>query len=268
MTKKYLYIVFAIALSLLTGCGGSSTEEFNNSLQYGDIPECLKPICEESMSKVLVQTPTDANFAAGPTYPVTGDSRTTWWSDVEGSIQESVDRDTAIQLLVGMNSGLTRKIHVPLNYAMQNSGPRFTAGFAGGVYWEQTSVTSAGFLQFAVPPLPVGAKISSVKARWGNNFQTVAATSIGTPPTIALTKSRIAVGTTFVSGVGDPVTIGTQADTTAVLASYKALHDITLSVSETVSEDAVYAVQFTGEDGANESTGGVLAGIILTISLP
>jgi hypothetical protein len=253
-------LLLLVALSLV-GCRGESTTYITEGA-----PSCVRSICEVTMSTTLTGVPADADFSTGLVRPDSGEDPSVWSLVLDNDLQKAEDRFQALQRLGGLNSGVTRLVAVPLWPSLQNSSTRFTSGVAGGVYWEQTSVASAGFLQFVVPPLPVGAVITQVIARWGNNFNTTL--PIGTPPAVALTKSRIAVGTTFLSGIGDPVTIGTQADTTAVVATYKALHDITLSVNETVSADAVYSVNFTGEDGANESTGGVLAGILLTIGLP
>jgi hypothetical protein len=220
------------------------------------------------MSTTLTETASDADFGTGLLVPQPGVDQT---SDAvvilkDNSLQQLADRSQAIQKLSGLNGVLTRTVHVPLNVALQNSSSRFTSGLASGIYWEQTSVASVGALEFAIPPLPVGAKITQVIARWGNDFNTTLA--IGTPPAISLRKSGIATGVTFVSGIGNPTTIGTQSDTTAVVATYKALHNITLSVAETISADAVYIVRFTGETGSNSVTGGILAGVLLTVALP
>jgi hypothetical protein len=249
-----------LALSLV-GCRGESTTCITEGA-----PSCVRSICEVTMSTTLTGVPADADFVTGLVRPDSGEDPPVWSLVLDNDLQQAEDRFQALQKLGGLNAGVTRLIHVPLWPSLQNSSTRFTSGVAGGVYWEQTSVASAGLLQFAVPPLPIGVAIKAVTARWGNDF--TSALAIGTPPTINLTKSRIAVGTAFVSGIGDPVTIGSQADTTAVLATYQGLHDITLVVNETVSVDAVYSVHFTGEDGANETTGGILAGIILTVGLP
>lgn len=250
-------LLFALALA---GCRAESVSHISADAS------CVRAICESTMSTVITETAANADFGTGLTRPDNGEDPSVWSLVLEQMEQELGDRTQALQKLGGLNGSLTRTIHVPLGTSIQNSSSRFTAGIASGIYWNQSSVASAGFLQFAVPPLPVGTKITQVIARWGNSG--TAALAIGTPPVIGLYKSTITAGVTFINGVGNGSTVGTQADTTAVLATYQALHNITLTLTETVSADAVYSVAFAGETGANSSTTGVLAGILLTVALP
>ena len=210
------------------------------------------------MSTVITESAGNANFGTGLTVPATGDPGSTWWNVYLAGKQQLADRTQWLKTWLPTSPIIKIPIHVPFF----NTSSRFTS-YIG--YHIQTSVASVGGLQFELPPLPAGRKIQAVTARWGN--PSTANIAIGTKPKITLLRSSaMSVGV-------DPSTIASStvtsaSDTTAVLATYQALHDFgPTGVAHTISDDYIYTLLFEGETGANSVGGGYLTSIYLTLGI-
>ncbi len=223
------------------------------------------------MPTALTENAPDADFATGLAVPANGDDSVDWFPLLIAGAQQICDRSQALAKLAGaaMSGGVaTRKVMVPLasGDALGNSSSQFTFVFSSGAhYWQQTAVASAGKITFEVPQLPIGAKITGAYAWWANNNNTTL--PVTTMPTLTLEKNVYSAGSGADPGA-ENTTVATQADTTAVVATYKLMHKIAITgLSEVVAEDVVYRVGFSGEDGTNETTGGNLAAIYITLGV-
>lgn len=136
-------------------------------------------------------------------------------------------------------------------------GTRFVfASETSGLTWRQDDVTSVGELWFQLRELPIGRKITSVVAYWLNKNNTTLA--VGTMPKVGLYKKSIAAGDGWAAA---KTLVAEQADTTAVVATYKLVHTITIAaLTETIDLDEELYVKFEGETGTNATTGGNLVG--------
>ncbi len=183
------------------------------------------------------------------------------------SAQDLADRTIALATLMGFN-GTVRNLPIALNPVI-NLSSRFAQGATPCIDYNQTSVTDGGTLRFLVPTLPIGAKILGVSAYWGNQNTTNVA--IGTMPRLQLYRRVNTIGVAFINAIGNgtEATIGTVTDTTAVLATYKLIHAISITgLAQVVGADDEYAIDFRGETGANSTTGGTLIGLRMTVGLP
>lgn len=199
--------------------------------------------------------------------PVIDDGDTCSNAEHAATAQAHANRAKSLATLIGFD-GTVRSLPIPLN-PVYNASVRFTIGLTPCIDWNQTSVADGGTLRFLVPTLPVGAKILGVTAYWGNQSTTNVA--IGQMPRLQLYKRVNTVGSAFTPNIGNgtEVTLGSQTDPTAVLATYKLIHKIEITgLSTVVALDDEYAIDFRGETGANSTTGGVLAGIRLHVGLP
>lgn len=174
---------------------------------------------------------------------------------------------TATSRVVRGNRGVSRTIGIPLK-AFSGIGSIFTEETNATIpHILQTAVTGPGDLRFLVPAglIPIGAKITKVAAIWGNQSNTTL--PVGTMPRVQFHRRLNTIGSAFTNGVGNgtETQVGTFTDNTAVVATYKLLHEIAITgLSEIVQAGAVYSVHFRGEDGANEQAGGCLVGIDIT----
>jgi hypothetical protein len=174
---------------------------------------------------------------------------------------------TATSRVVRGNRGVSRTIGIPLK-PFSGIGAVFTEEINATIpHILQNAVTSAGDLRFQVPAglVPVGCRITKVAAIWGN--QNNATLPVGTMPRVQFHRRLNTIGSAFINGVGNgtETQVGTFTDNTAVVATYKLLHEIAITgLSEIVVADAEYSVHFRGEDGANEQAGGTLVGIRIT----
>jgi len=98
-------------------------------------------------------------------------------------------------------------------------------------------------------------------AYWQNSANV--ALPVGTMPTLILQKVDLSTG---IAAPND-VAVASQADTTAVVATYQAMHKITLSCSETILQDTKYYIEFDGETGANSVIGGRLWDLRVTMGI-
>lgn len=219
------------------------------------------------MSHALTETAANADFATGISMPDNGidsfqDAVDIW----ETAMQEHSDRLQALAKLAGLITGTQRKVYVPIAKELNNASTRFTYVFSSGApYWQQSDVGSVGGLTFEVPTLPIGAKITGAYAWWANNNNTTL--PVGTMPTLTLKKIVFSAGAAADPGSLD-ATVASQADTTAVVATYKLQHKIEITgLSEVVTEDTSYQLLFAGEDGANEQTGGNLGGLWVVLGV-
>jgi hypothetical protein len=220
------------------------------------------------MTTALIENPANADFNTGLSVPVNGEAFLAACDAVVAAFQEGADRAQALAKLLGltMSGGIaTRKILVPLAKELRNSSSVFTyVASSGAHYWQQSSV-GVGGLQFDVPQLPIGAKITGAYAWWANASNTTL--PVTTMPALALEKNIYSVGAGADPG-GYNSTVASQADTTAVVGTYQLMHKIAITgLSEVVAEDVVYRVLFTGENSTNATTGGNLAAIFLTLSV-
>lgn len=220
------------------------------------------------MSSALTETATNADFGTGLIAPDVGADFTTECNTTRSAFQEIVDRSQALRLLSGvvMASGLaTKKVMVPIGYALRNAGEFTYVSSSGAHYYQQTSVAGVGNLQFEVPQLPIGSKITGAYAWWANPNNV--ALAVGTMPALALTKNVYSVGAGASPGTYDAA-VASASDATAVVGTYQLMHKVAITgLSEVVAEDVVYRVGFTGETGANATTGGNLAAIFVTLSV-
>lgn len=203
------------------------------------------------MTRVLTEVAANADFTTGLICPVPGEAGTQWWAEYEGMFQELADRT---QWMKGWLA--TSPIVVAPLTAVSNLNSRFTLGTDGNRY-SQTSIASAGGLNFLLPPLPLGRKILRVVARWQNGGA-ASLPSGSARASITLFKVSTAVGSDF-DGASN-VTVNSGFDGAASLAEYKLMHEVTATVSETVDSDHIYFVTFKGE---TVQTGGTLAMIYL-----
>ncbi len=181
--------------------------------------------------------------------------------------QANANRAKSLATLIGFD-GTVRSLPIPLA-PVYNASTRFTQGLTPCIDWNQTSVADGGTLRFLVPTLPVGSKILGASAYWGNQNTTNVA--IGTMPRLQLQKRVNTVGVAFVNAVGNgtELTVGTATDATAVLATYKLIHLISITgLAVVIGEHDEYALDFRGETGANSTTGGTLIGLRLQVGLP
>lgn len=222
------------------------------------------------MASPLTENAANANFAVGLSAPDVGVDFTQECNTFRtATLQQLADRSQAVAKLGGvvMAGGVvTSKILVPIAVALRNTGPNFTYVFSSGAhYWQQSSVSGAGAIDFEVPQLPIGSRITGAYCWWANNNNTTL--PITTMPALALKKNIYSTGAGSDPG-GYDSTVATQADTTAVVATYKLMHKIAITgLTEVVAEDVVYRVGFTGEDGTNATTGGNLAAIYVTLGV-
>ncbi len=255
MQNIYKYIV--LILSLLTfSCAARSIEQAQEERRG-----CVRALCESNMAKTFTETAADADFTTGQVYPVTGDVGPGWWDVLEASVQQGADRSQAIRKLAGVSDTNTRIISVPLVRMFDPDYDTDTTTWirvlsAGSDYWNGPS--GGDTIYFEAPSLPIGAKITSVYAYLNGN-------GVGTlpspMPTLTLTRNRFGLGTDTVD-----TTIGTQADTTVVLAAYNLTHLITIAgLTETVTDTSSYRIELT-TSGSNSNC--LLHGIRIVISLP
>lgn len=141
-------------------------------------------------------------------------------------------------------------IQIPTGFPVDYNNAVFRYDTATGptlCYWVQFNVGGAGEIWWEIPQL-LGCGFDEVSVRI---FPTVAARAglCGTPPQVSLYHLDATTGT-------PAVLVGTQVDTSALVATYETLHDIDLSVAtQTFSEDDCYRVLFEGEAGANATIG-------------
>lgn len=224
------------------------------------------------MSSALTENAANANFSVGLQAPDVGVDFTTECNLLRtGSLQQLCDRSQAQAKLDGLvmsGSTPTKKIIVPTAQGNQlrTSITSFAYVFSSGAhYWQQTSVAAAGAIDFEVPSLPIGAKITGAYALVANTNNTTL--PVGTMPILTLKKNVYTVGAAADPGTYDS-TVSSQADTTAVVATYKLMHKIAITgLSEVVAEDVVYRVMLEGETGANSTTGLNLATIVITLGV-
>ncbi len=244
-----------LALSL-AGCRGESTTYIIEGA-----PSCVRSICEVTMSTVLTGTAANADFATGLTRPDSGEDPSVWSLVIENNLQEIEDREQALRVLAGVSSSKTKIIPVPLVRMFDPDYDSVATTWirvisSGSDYWNGPS--GGDTIYFEAPPLPVGAKITSVYAYLNGN-------GVGTlpspMPTLTLTKNAFAVG-----GSTADSTVGSQADTTAVLATYNLVHLITISgLTETVADAASYRIQVT-TSGSNSNC--LLHALRIVVALP
>jgi hypothetical protein len=221
------------------------------------------------MTTALTETPANADFSTGLAVPSNGTDSALWGPEVVSAFQEIADRTQALAKLSAavMSGGVpTKKVLVPIGYQLRTSITSFAYVFSSGApYWQQTSVAAAGAIDFEVPQLPIGAKITGAYAWWANTNNTTL--PVGTMPILSLKKNIYSVGSGADPGTYD-TTVASQADTTAVVATYKLMHKIAITgLSEVVAEDVHYRVMLEGETGANSTTGGNLAMIVMTLGV-
>ncbi len=213
------------------------------------------------MSTVQTETAANAAFSAGLTMPVTSDPGTQWWQVWLNAFQQIGDREQALRILAGVTTSNTRPIPVPL---IRSFDPDYDTEAttwirtlsSGSDYWGGPSTGDS--IHFEAPPLPIGSKITSVYAYLNGN----GVGSLPSPmPTLTLTKNAFPVG-----GSTADTTVGSQADTTAVLATYNLVHLITISgLSETVVDAGSYRITMA-TSGANSSC--QLHAIRMVVALP
>lgn len=223
------------------------------------------------MPTALTEVAANADFSTGLPVPANGDNGSLWGPQVITALQEVADRTQALSKESGvvMSGGVpTKKVTVKTAQGdqLRTSVTSFAAVFSSGAhYWQQTSVAAAGAIDFEVPSLPIGSKITGVYAYVANTNNTTL--PVGTMPILTLKKNVYSVGAASDPGTYDS-TVASQADTTAVVATYKLMHKIAITgLSETVAEDVVYRVMLEGETGANATTGLNLATIVVTLGV-
>jgi hypothetical protein len=237
------------------GSANSAGLEVNNNTGLFSIQGCTARGSLQSYG-ILIGTGVDNYTIVGNTLKnnVTG-----------GLLDNSIA--TAGSRIVRNNLGVSRTVGIPLK-AFSGIGTIFTEETNATIpHILQTAVTGPGDLRFLVPAglIPVGAKITKVWAIWGNQGNTTL--PVGTMPRVQFHRRLNTIGSAFINGVGNgtETQIGTFTDNTAVVATYKLLHEIAITgLSEIVVADAEYSIHFRGEDGANEVAGGTLVGLRVT----
>ncbi len=212
------------------------------------------------MTRVITGVPGNADFTTGLICPVVGEPGTQWWNEYEGMFQELADEAQWLKQWLQT----TPSVHIPLN-PFSSGLSNFTVTVATNrLQVQQTSVASAGTAYFAVPPLPVGRKITGITAYWQNTSTTTLPT--GVMPLVALYRQSITLGASWSSTAS--VLVGSQADTSATAGAYNANHTIALTgLADIIVEDTEYLVKFQGEGaGANSTVGGTLMGLRVNLA--
>lgn len=126
--------------------------------------------------------------------------------------------------------------------------------------WENAGAAVAG--EVVIPlVLPHGQTLTSVSVRIDPPNGRGAGNDVGTPPAFALEQVDIDNAITNLGNGADP--------TGGVIASgYESAHYVTLTgLTTTIECDKYrYLVRFTGESGANSTTGLILSAILVTVS--
>jgi hypothetical protein len=223
------------------------------------------------MPQALTEDATNADLDTGLQVPSNGDDSEDWAPTLIAGSQQLADREQALAQLGGvvMSGGLaTRKVVVPVGEGNQlrSSITSFAYVFSSGAhYWQQTSVAAAGAITFEVPPLPIGATITGAYCFVANDSNTTL--PVGTMPTLRLLKNVYTVGAAADPG-GYDATVASQADTTALSATYKLMHKIAITgLSEVVAADVVYRITLEGETGSNSTTGLNLATMVIELGV-
>lgn len=203
------------------------------------------------MSHIITENGSNADFTTGLGSPDTGDAGTIWWQIWVNAFQQLADRS---QFLKGFTQ---TRIRVPLNTNFNNNNRFSVVSPTSACFWQQTDITSFGGLVFSLGNLPTGRKISSIVANILNPNNTTL--PVATMP--ALTLNR------YSHSLGAIATIATVSDTTAVVATYKADHALTLSgINHTILDDYEYCVIFSGEAGGNAQTGLEITSLTVTLT--
>lgn len=191
------------------------------------------------MPKTLTEDAESANLAIGLPYPVNGDTGTDWWATQESAIQQLADRTQALgQLAVG-GVATGKVLQVSLS-VYNNFDSRFTQYRTPLVHWFQTSVTDAGALYFPLC-IPPGVRLTAITAQIQGTYGTAHSNLPVTLPTLSLAEQD----STSISNVAS------VTDAPANVAAYDAVHNLTLTYTQTISASRTYYAILTGETGTN-----------------
>jgi hypothetical protein len=207
------------------------------------------------MPHAITQDAGNSDHSTAPSLPNNGETGT-WWSVYEAFFQQLADRTLA--LFQGSMSGdgtASKTVSVRL-HATFNTSSRFTAvDSSNHQYYQQTDVTSAGGLKFPLEPLPPGAKIISVKARFAGTGHSALPATL---PKITLYEVEDLTDTEVV----------TATDAPANVAAYEVLHTLSATANVVVDPLKYYHVKFEGETGANAEISLDLVGIFVELGPP
>lgn len=200
------------------------------------------------MSHSLTETGSNAVFTVGLTVPDNGDDFDDSCELVVGADGQLADRT---QWLYGW-FGSSPRSKVNLGGAWASS---FTRDASVGA-WNQSAISSSAHVSAYGTFLPTGRKITGATATIRNPL--TANVAIGTMPKLEVVKRSMVTGTETI--------LGSQSDTTAVLATYQAFHSVTVTgLSSTIDDNNEYYLRLRGEDGANAVTGLQLARMFFTL---
>jgi hypothetical protein len=130
--------------------------------------------------------------------------------------------------------------------AFGNKNARFTQSFTGDQpTWEQTNIADQGALWFPIPHI-FGAEITGLVA-------TLHGDGAGGGPHVGLPANVPELSLFGMeSTTGVSTNHGTQADTSAGIGAYDAIHTITLTTAaQTFDNTELFYARFEGESGAN-----------------
>lgn len=213
------------------------------------------------MSFVMTETPANADFSAGHTYPNTGDSGTLWWGVLQAAIQESGDREQALKLAAP--GAVSTKVPISISSFVTNETPGFVCytQTTSPPFTVQALVTGDPIAWFPLPHLGPGLKIVSLTMSWIGDAGLVTAHSAlpATMPNISLRRSRN----------NSVVSVANVSDTSATFGAYNLAHDVVLTANHTVLNDYSYYLVITGEAGANSvAAGSALLDLFMTVAPP
>lgn len=251
MSKFYSKIIGLLLPLLFLACEAQTVTYVPPD---GEIPECLKPICEVKMSTVITETAANANFSTGLTLPSAGESSSIWWDIYEDDFQQLADRTQRLSGLV--NTGSSYEATIPLHGALAFSFDAWEfgtlgngTGTIGGLLWGQADLGGALYIPLAPPPgRTITAFRSRVRGNLGHLTTTIHSGLPATMPTTSLVRSKY-------DGSAIEV-VDTVTDSSASVAVYDDDHDMTktLSSPHTVSSDYSYYIRIVGEASTNAQT--------------
>lgn len=206
------------------------------------------------MSTVLTDTPANANFAAGPTYPTNGDSGTVWWNILRSSVQQLADRTKALSL--GAPGAVPNtKVPVSLGGLIPSPGPSWAVTTSGSVPACTQLVTSSNAAWFPLDRIMPGVKIVGAVMSWTKDGGGHSLLPVNMP-TLSLRHSRN----------GTVTTIATVTDPSASVAAFETAHDVTLTCNHVVLTDKSYYLVVTGETGTNSAANNDVIDLFVIVS--
>lgn len=130
-----------------------------------------------------------------------------------------------------------------------------------------SELPAGGAIEVYLTP-PVGQKIKEVRVRViPKHHQSLSGENL---PFFDFRRQNDTAGDMLVARAWDPYAIvgATSNPSAANAAGYSEMHDIVLTIFETVSAGTHYVVDVAGEWGAGEAQGVIVCGLILTTSAP